>query len=178
MAKLDASGFNRDTAACIYSYLKNRKQCARRTKSYLADIISGVPQGSVLVSILYNLFFNDFFYFILLATAHNFANDNIPACFGKTINELIGSLERGWEIALNWINENKMNVNPGKFQAIITDKRSQNHTNEILKIGLKEIKAVSHVKLLAVKITYNTLNFDLFLTKIKNLYKSPEIHFW
>ena len=93
-------------------------------------------------------------------------------------NELIGSLERGWEIALNWINENKMNVNPGKFQAIITDKISQNHTNEILKIGFKGIKVASHVKLLAVKKTYNTLNFDLFLTKIKNLYKSPEIHFW
>ena len=112
MAKLDASGFNRDTAACIYSYLKNRKQCARRTKSYLADIISGVPQGSVLVSILYNLFFNDFFYFILLATAHNFANDNTLACVSKTIQELIGSLGSECEVALNWFNENKLIVNP------------------------------------------------------------------
>ena len=44
VAKLDAYGFNRDTVAYIYSYLKNRKQCVRinGTQSYLGDIISGV----------------------------------------------------------------------------------------------------------------------------------------
>ena len=68
VAKLDASGFNRDTVAYIYPYLKNRIQCVRinGTQSYLGDIISCVPQGSILSPILYNLFFNDFFYFILL----------------------------------------------------------------------------------------------------------------
>ena len=87
VAKLDAYGFNRDTVAYIYSYLKNRKQCVRinGTQIYLGDIISGVPQRSMLCPISYNLFFNDFFYFILLATAHNFADDNTLACFSKTI---------------------------------------------------------------------------------------------
>ena len=58
VAKLDEYGFNRDTVAYIYSYLKNRKQCVRinGTQSYLGDIISGVPQGSILGPILYNLF--------------------------------------------------------------------------------------------------------------------------
>ena len=58
VAKLDAYSFNRDTVAYIYSYLKNRKQCVRinGTRSYLADIVSGVPQGSILGPILYNLF--------------------------------------------------------------------------------------------------------------------------
>ena len=125
VAKLDAYSFNRDTVAYIYSYLKNRKQCVRinGTQIYLGDIISGVPQRSMLCPISYNLFFNDFFYFILLATAHNFADDNTLACFSKTIQELIGSLESECEVALNWFNENKMIVNPGKFQAIIIDKR-------------------------------------------------------
>ena len=83
LANLDAYGFNRDTVAYIYSYLKNRKQCVKinGTQSYLGDIISGVPQGSILGPILYNSFFNDFFYFILLATAHNFADDSTLACF-------------------------------------------------------------------------------------------------
>ena len=84
--------------------------------------ISGVPQGSVLGPISYNLFFNDFFYFTSLATAHNFADEN-TACFSKTVQELIGSLESECEVALNWFNENKIIVNPGKFQAIIIDKR-------------------------------------------------------
>ena len=58
VAKLNTYGFSRDTVAYIYSYLKNRKQCVRinGTQSYLGDIISGVPQGSILGPILYNLF--------------------------------------------------------------------------------------------------------------------------
>ena len=51
------------------------------------------------------MFFH-FFCFILLATAYNFANDNTVACFGKTIQELIGFLkeelkESECEVALN-----------------------------------------------------------------------------
>ena len=65
VAKPDAYGFNRDTVAYIYSYLKNRKQCVRinGVQSYPGYIISGVPQRSILGSILYNLFFNDFYSF-------------------------------------------------------------------------------------------------------------------
>ena len=139
MTKLDAYGFNRDTVACIYSYLKNRKQCARinGSQSYLGDIISGVPQGLIIGPILYNLFFNGFFYFILLTTAHNFADDNNLACLSKIIQELIGSLESEYEVALNWFNENKIIVNLGKFQAIIIDKRKQDNINENLQIWLQ-----------------------------------------
>ena len=110
------------------------------------------PRDQYQASILHNLFFNDFFYFILLATAHNFADDNTLACFSKTIQELIGSLESECEVASNLFNENKMIVNPEKFQAIIIDKKKQDHTNEIFKIGSKEIKVASTVTLLEVEI--------------------------
>ena len=35
-----------------------------------------MSQGSVVGRALFNLFFNDFFYFILVASAHNFADNN------------------------------------------------------------------------------------------------------
>ena len=100
VAKLDAYGFNRDTVAYIHSYLKNRKLCAtvNCTQSYLGDIISGLPQGSILCPILYNILY-DFFFFILLTTAHNFTDGNTLAWFGKTIQELIGSLKSECEVA-------------------------------------------------------------------------------
>ena len=43
--------------------------------------------------------------------------DNTYACFSKTIQE------SKCEVALNWFNENKIIVNPVKFEAIIIDKR-------------------------------------------------------
>ena len=103
VAKLDAYGFNRDTVAYIYSYLKNRKQCIgiNGNQIYFGDIISGVPQRSMLCPISYNLFLNDFCYLILLATAHNIADDKTLACFSKAIQELIRSLESECEVALN-----------------------------------------------------------------------------
>ena len=83
VTKFEAYGFNRDTVPYIYLYLKNRRQCVRinGTQSYLGDITSGVPQGSILGPTLYNLFFNDFSYFTLFATAHNFVDDNTLTCF-------------------------------------------------------------------------------------------------
>ena len=46
------------------------------------------------------------------------------------------------EVAL--FNENKLIANPGKLQAKSTDKKKQVHTNEIFKIGTKEIKVASN----------------------------------
>ena len=57
-------------------------------------------------------------------------------------------------------NENKMSVNPGKIQAVIIDKRKQDHTNEIFKIGSKEIKLGSQVKVLGVEV--DTLYLSIF----------------
>ena len=62
IAKLDAYGFGRDIVEYVYSYLENRKQCVKinNTKSDFKYILSGVPQGSIVGPILFNLFLNDF----------------------------------------------------------------------------------------------------------------------
>ena len=53
-----------------------------------------------------------------------------------------------------------MSVNTGKIQAIIIDKRKQDHTNEIFKIGTKEVKLASQVKVLGVEV--HTLYLSIF----------------
>ena len=65
----------------------------------------------------------------------------------------------------NWFNENKMIADSGKFQAIVIDKRKQDHTNEIFKIGSKEIKVAFQVKPLGVEID-NKLNFEQHINRI------------
>ena len=160
IAKLAAYGFDKNMICYIYSYLKSRKQCVsvNNIKSTFEEIISGVPQGSIVGPILFNIFFNDFFYFILVASAHNFADDNTLSSFAKTIENLISILESESEIAINWFKNNHMIVNPGKFQAIIFNKHKENYTNRTININQKEIKAVADVKLLGIEID-NKLNF-------------------
>ena len=132
-------------ATFTYIYLKSRKQCVsvKNIKSTLEEIISEVPEGSIVGPILLNIFFDDFLYFKLVASAHNFADDNILSSFAKTIENLISILQSESGIAINWSKKNHMIVNPGKFQAIIFDKHKGNHTNRIINISQKEIKAVS-----------------------------------
>ena len=74
-------------------------------------------------------------------------------------------LENENNTAIKWFQNNKMIVNPGKFQAIIIDKKKKCHTNETLKIGDKIIKASFSVKLLGVPIG-NQLNFNLHISNI------------
>ena len=64
--KLVAYGIDDNLILYIHSYLSNRKQfvCINTILSEFNKVISDVPQGSVVGPILFNCFFNDFYYFI------------------------------------------------------------------------------------------------------------------
>ena len=86
IAKLAAHGIERESLGLIYSYLKGRKQCVKiNTYNDYSEIISGIPQGSILGSILFNLSINDLFFFIEIASMHNFADDNTLPVWGETV---------------------------------------------------------------------------------------------
>ena len=107
IATLGAYGFTHllmHSFTQYYSNLKSRrKQCVsvNNIKSTFKEILSGVPQGTLVGPILFNIFFNDSFCFILVASAHNFADDNTRSSFAKTIENLISILESERDIAVN-----------------------------------------------------------------------------
>ena len=69
--KPSAYGFNGNTLKYIYTY---------NVSSDFKENILGIPQSSIVGSILFNaLFLNDFFFCVRKASAHNFADDNAPS---------------------------------------------------------------------------------------------------
>ena len=178
IAKLAAYGFSDTALRYVYSYLSNRKQCVRINNTYsnYQKIKSGVPQGSILGPIFFNLSINDLFFFVSDVSLQNFANDNTLSAFAETVLEMIDVLQSGSEIIIDWFKNNKTIVNPDKFQAILLDKRKSDHKNQRIVVENQNIKVLSSVELLGIRID-DKLNFNLHISNISRsavCYKSFE----
>ena len=108
----------------LLSYLTNRRQRVKIgiKQSEWIHILKGVPQGSILVPILFNLFISD----LMLQISHmdtvkiyNYADDNTLSCSGPVVDDAIADLEAATESALRWFDINGLQANPDKFQVMI-----------------------------------------------------------
>ena len=94
IAKLEAYGFDHSSLDYIYSYLSNRRQRTKVNNSFSSwhDIKSGVPQGSIIGPLIFNIHLNDIFYFVSDSNLTNYADDNTPYSISSNVNDLIESL--------------------------------------------------------------------------------------
>ena len=97
--------------------------CNQNVVFNFQTITSGLLQGSIVGPILFNIFLNDFFFFLCNVSVHNFADDNTLSSFAKTVNDLVSILQSESGCLINWFGDNNLIVNPDKFQVVPLDKR-------------------------------------------------------
>ena len=157
IAKLNAYGFNYDALRFILDYLSRRKQRVRidTIVSKWSDIYLGVPQGSIVGPLLFNIFINDIFFFVKQTKITNYADDNTPYRCDYDITSTINCLENETNILMKWFTDNCMKANAEKCHLIVT----KTDANITINLENEIITNTTEEKLLGVLID-NKLKFD------------------
>ena len=162
VAKLSAYGFCESSCLFLLSYLKNRKQCVkiRDIKSSWLTLKRGIPQGSCLGPLLFNIFVNDLVLNVSNATLFNYADDNTLSVCDANVDVVVELLRCDTVNTMKWFADNYMQANPDKFQVMFM-KTSHSHVALPTEFKIDDIciSTSDNVKLLGVLID-NNLNFD------------------
>ena len=151
IAKLHAYGMDNKSLSFIYSYLTNRKHRVRVGSTYSdwLPLLFGVPQGSILGPILFNVFINDLFYFVNEDDLCNFADDNTLHKCASSLEEVLDALLTDIQVILAWYKYNYLVANPEKFQLLFPGTKN---ANIVINLGQYPLESSECVKLLGVSI--------------------------
>ena len=103
--------------------MKERNQRVKLNSEFSTwkEILNGVPQGSVLGPLLFNIFINDIFLFLDKAKLANYADDNSTYTIEDNILNLLKCLETETSTVLNWFKINEMKSNSDKCHLIVAE---------------------------------------------------------
>ena len=126
--------------------------------------MKGVPQGSVLGPLLFNIFINDIFYLLKnICPLSNYADDNTLRYGLRSLDVLKYTLELGSDEAIEWFKINFMRANPSKFQAMFMSRTNKELPS--FTVAGCEIPVLDSVKLLGIHIDSN-LDFNKHISNI------------
>ena len=105
--------------------LTNRQQFVDMdgTKSSLAPILFGVPQGSILGPLLFLIYINDLPAALDKVTPVMFADDTNLVIRGKNINELVTTLNAELDSLSDYFKANKLKLNVDKTKLVCFRKK-------------------------------------------------------
>ena len=179
IAKLAAYGFDYQSLRIMESFLSNRQQRTKINNAFsrYSEIIYGVPQGSTLGPLLFNVYICDIFFDIIECDIASYADGNTPYNFDFSLDNVISNLEKSTNSLLNWFRENHMKANADKCHLLVSS--NENSTEEKL-LGVKfdsNLSFENHVTSLCKKASQKLhalarISHYMDLNKRRNLMKA------
>ena len=122
IAKLAAYGFDTNALKLIHNYLSNRNQRVKVNSAYSVwkGIFYGVPQGSILGPLLFNIHLCDMFYFLENTDIASYADDNTLYSAQKNRETVINTIETSSQVLFDWFSDNFMKANSGKSHLLMS----------------------------------------------------------
>jgi len=164
ISKLENFGLNSEATLLIQSYLNGRKQVmqANNTTSESREIISGVPQRSILGPLLFNIMVND----LLESFPNAFAYADDTVIYSITPNLDQSTLEAAslFKTVKAWYTDNNFVINVSKTQACIFTNRKLT-TYPHVDLDEAKIQVNPCIKLLGVTLDSN-LTFGEHISQV------------
>ena len=158
--KLYKKGLTWNAIEWFSSYLSNRKQCVRTkdVKSKFNHVKVGVPQGSILGPLLFNLYIDGITKLNLKGDLTLYADDCTIVMSDKTYAGLGQICQHNLDIINQWMSENRLAINADKSNYVIMDLNNRASLALDLKIGSQDLPKAYETKILGVVID-NRLSF-------------------
>jgi len=135
--KLNILGFRGPVSSWFESYLSNRKHCVsiNDTRSQLLHVNRGLPQGSVLGPLLFNLYINDMHAATSLDVIH-YADDTTVFRAGFDVAAIVHFINAELLRLDTWLCANRLSLNTSKSKALILTKRNLEHIPPVVCRGV------------------------------------------
>lgn len=164
LEKLNRIGVRGTALKWFGSYLEDRSQLVKFRNVFSTKRKSkyGVPQGTVLGPVLFNIYINDIVKCAKRCDISLFADDTVLYIAGKSIYELVKIMNEELSDVFSWLCDNNMCLNVNKSKAMVLGSNyalnAMDYTGYKVVINSTEIERVDSCKYLGVVVDKN-LNF-------------------